>query len=213
MHTFQLSFISLDGSISYSHEDLEDMEKEKEDFFRNLLIKSHKRVGNCIEWTGKTNQGYGYVHVFKKTWFIHRVSFLIEKGEIPEGFYVLHTCNNKKCFNPHHLYAGTPKENVEDLVSSDYYEDVLEKISQTKKQNNQEKKLPECEFLSIDETAKHFDVHPNTIRKAIHRGFIVAIRIGDSIRSPYRISTRILDQIHISMLKEMAEKGPKQKKE
>ena len=34
----------------------------------------------------------------------------------PGELYVLHKCGNKKCCNPDHLYAGTPKENYDDMV-------------------------------------------------------------------------------------------------
>lgn len=63
------------------------------------------------------------------------------------------------------------------------------------------------EFLTIKEAACIFSVHPNTIRRAIKRGFIVAIRIGEGKKSPYRISRKEIDAIHNSVLKELSEKN------
>lgn len=183
------------------------MEKDKEEILREILIKNHKRVGNCIEWTGKTNQGYGYIYIFKKTISIHRLSYILEKGPIPKGFSVLHICDNKKCFNPKHLYSGTAKENRQDFLCSNDYENFLEKKYQTKKEIALYKNehLPPQEFLTIEETASIFKVHPNTIRKAIRDGYIIALRIGNGPKSPYRISKKSVELIHHSILKKMNE--------
>lgn len=43
---------------------------------------------------------------------------MIHKGEIPDGVWVLHRCNNPECSNPEHLYAGTPKQNTRDAQKS-----------------------------------------------------------------------------------------------
>lgn len=49
-----------------------------------------------------------------KTTRAHRVYYRAAYGEIPKGLWVLHKCNNPSCTNPEHLYAGTPKQNIED---------------------------------------------------------------------------------------------------
>ena len=67
----------------------------------------------------------------------------------------------------------------------------------------------EKEFLSIKETAELFSVHINTIYTWIEKGFIVANRIGNKPKSPYRISRRSIDKIHESIIKKMSEKAPK----
>jgi excisionase family DNA binding protein len=65
----------------------------------------------------------------------------------------------------------------------------------------------EPEFYSIKEAAVIFSVHENTIRKAIRMGFIVAIRIGNCKKSPYRISKKTIDKIHIAMIQELSKKA------
>ena len=52
------------------------------------------------------------------------------------------------------------------------------------------------EFLSIKEAAAIFGVSELTIRRAIRKNLIIAIRIGDGKKSPYRISKKIIDDIH-----------------
>lgn len=47
--------------------------------------------------------------------FVHRVSWLIFKGPIPDNLFVLHKCiGHWNCWNPDHLYLGTQQDNVND---------------------------------------------------------------------------------------------------
>lgn len=65
------------------------------------------------------------------------------------------------------------------------------------------------EFLTIKETAVIFSVHEITIRRAIKKGFLTAIRIGNGPRSPYRISKKSIDAIHQSIIKQLSGKSGK----
>lgn len=67
----------------------------------------------------------------------------------------------------------------------------------------------EQEFFSIKELAIHFGCHQTTIRRAIKKGYIIAIRLGDGKRSPYRISSRSIDAIHNSIIRELSTKYKK----
>lgn len=72
----------------------------------------------CWIWLGAANRdGYGSIGVEgKKTMLAHRVSYLEFRGEIPEGAKVLHHCDNPSCINPEHLFLGSQKDNVHDMI-------------------------------------------------------------------------------------------------
>ena len=69
----------------------------------------------CWEWTGSfLEKGYGSFHCDKRSRRAHRISWQMEHGEIPFDMWVLHTCHNRACVNPEHLYLGDALANAAD---------------------------------------------------------------------------------------------------
>ena len=46
----------------------------------------------------------------------HRAAWIFTHGEIPDGMFVLHKCDNPPCVKPEHLFLGTHKENMKDMT-------------------------------------------------------------------------------------------------
>lgn len=69
----------------------------------------------CIEWSKGTDRcGYGLVKYNGKMRSVHRVSYEVYIGPIPDGLHVRHSCDNPRCYNPKHLLLGTHKDNMRD---------------------------------------------------------------------------------------------------
>lgn len=85
---------------------------------KRFTEKFHKGEQNdCWNWlAGKVRDGYGFFSVNGNLHKAHRVSWVIYRGDIPEGMSVLHHCDNRACINPNHLYLGTHQDNMRDMV-------------------------------------------------------------------------------------------------
>lgn len=72
----------------------------------------------CWEWLGAlVSDGYGCIYIHNKRNGAHRFSWELHNGEIPDGLWVLHKCDNPKCVNPSHLFVGNRQQNVDDMMN------------------------------------------------------------------------------------------------
>ncbi len=90
--------------------------------FKHRTIDSLKSnclttLDGCWTWKRATQGHYGLISHDGKKITVHRLVYTLMHGEIPEGKFICHHCDNKRCCNPDHLFCGTNQDNMRDALS------------------------------------------------------------------------------------------------
>ena len=140
----------------------------------NNFWKKVNKTDTCWEWKASfTENGYGHLRINKNIILAHRVSFeMYHNRRINEGMCICHTCDNRKCVNPLHLFEGTHTDNMIDMLNKG-------RGNKAKGNYNGMAKLTEKQVLEIrDEYAKGETTH----RKLALEYDVAFSTIGEIIR-------------------------------
>lgn len=125
----------------------------------------------CWLWIGTINvYGYGQIHTHGKSVLAHRILWILtHNGELAQNLQVCHSCDNKRCVNPSHLFLGTNEDN---------HRDKMQKGRQARGESIGAAKLSTSEVMQIRdltsygfssrELASIYGVNNKTIWKAAH---------------------------------------------
>lgn len=141
--------------------------------FENDMVSRFMRfvdkdgTSGCWIWTGAIFQrnGYGCFTINSQPLGAHRVSYDLFSGGVPEGLMVLHKCNNKRCVNPEHLYAGTHEDNMNDLRNANIAKGEKNANSILKEEQVLEiRKLAKSRLVTYQKIAEMFGVKRQTVK-------------------------------------------------
>lgn len=126
----------------------------------------------CWEWTGALmGKGYGEIKIpgTRRQIGAHCLSYLIHVGRIPDGMQVCHACDIMHCVRPSHLFAGTQKDNLQDMKAKDRHlygtRNAMAKLSADKVRTLH---WLASEGVSQNDIAKAYGVTQGTIWKILH---------------------------------------------
>ena len=132
-----------------------------------------KSDDQCWEWqAARFRTGYGHFSLGRKGYTAHRAVWIDIHGDPGSGdLEVCHTCDNRACCNPQHLFLGTSKTNAIDKV-------LKNRAARFPGERNQSARLKEAQVVDIRTTN---DSHASTARKyGVSEAAVRAVRKRDT---------------------------------
>ena len=119
----------------------------------------------CWTWTANTAQkGCGSIKIKGKQVRAHRFSYEIHVGPIPEGGIICHTCDNRRCVNPDHLFIGDNRENQYDAIRKGRHTSA--KLTEQQKEHIKMEYIPKK--ITQRELGAKYGVDPSVISDIVN---------------------------------------------
>jgi hypothetical protein len=82
-----------------------------------VLASVTVRTSGCWEFNKKTVvDGYGRIKIGGRLVMAHRAAYEAFRGPIRDELLACHSCDNRLCCNPWHIFPGTDSDNMRDAV-------------------------------------------------------------------------------------------------
>ena len=154
--------------LPQSNKEIKFTDKDIERFWS----KVNKNGEDCWEWiAGSDRDGYGKFWLDGKEIRAHRAAWLFYSGSLGEcGAFVCHKCDNPKCCNPSHLFIGTYRDNIDDMVSKGRTLKGEKCNSSTLKEFEvaEIKRIYATGSVSSRKVAKQFNISKNTVLRIVN---------------------------------------------
>lgn len=134
-----------------------------------------KKTNGCWDWLGTQSKGYGFISISGKMYLVHRFAYQLFNGDIPKGtgwhgICVCHRCDNRSCVNPEHLFLGTHKDNMADMVAKGRMKGEKHPTAKhTQKEVDKIRKMYKTGKYSQHGLARMFGVTHTNIYAIVHR--------------------------------------------
>jgi hypothetical protein len=138
------------------------------DFWNKVNKKSDDE---CWEWEGIIlPSGYGQFKMNYIDYRAHRLAYELTHSSIPKGLLVCHSCDNRKCCNPKHLWLGTTQDNTQDRANKNRTasKELNGSCKLTSEDVEKIRSLYSFRKHIMKQLSNEFDVCYDTIFKIIH---------------------------------------------
>lgn len=151
----------------------------------DIKSRVYEDENGCWIWTGATAAGYGRMRVpGRRMESVHRVTYAMANGPIPNGLFVCHKCDVRRCVNPDHLFIGTQADNMRDAARKGRLGHAP--IGPPKVPSSLKKQIETmCRHMSYREVARRLGIARSTLQD-----FVKANGLGERSLGRYSKSFR-----------------------